>query len=389
MKNIVKVLVGNEHGGAAISSKAIIDNFIDEENFNVVFLCKSRFSKLFDSPKIENLSSFEPPILTSNHIVFKFLKTILFAIWCVYTMSLLILLIRKNKIKVIHTTNNHALLICLLCKLFIPNLYIISHWRCVGLASAKQYKFLLRKLDRIICISYSVKNSLPFDLLDKCIVIYDGVDVNEIYKSNIYNKSKLLTKLKVDSKNILLGTIGSYTPIKCHKLIIDCFVENKMNSDIKAVLIGSCPNIESEKYLKRLKKIVIQNKLQDQIHFIEDSELFPPKNYISDLDLFIGATWNNGLGEGFGLIYIESMAAKVPVLAIKVGAAGEIINDGINGFLINSNSPRELFDKVKSVDFEAINTIRESAYKTALDNFDISITMSKIKVLYEECLSFC
>lgn len=381
---IYKVLVGNEHGGAAMSSKAILDNFLGKDNFKVLFLCNNRFSKLFKNKNIINLNSFEPPIIGSSNFVLKSVQIIKFVIWTIITTFMLSMSIRKHKVKVIHTTNNHALLICLLCKVLNPKLYIISHWRCVGLGSSNQYHFLLRKINKVICISLVVKSSLPKDLQVKSIVIYNGVDVHSIFKENIENKSKLSHLLNLNEGNILLGTIGSFTPIKCHDLIINCLIENKLDSNIKVVLIGSCPNQDSVKYLKYLRNKVSNNDLKDQIYFLEDHNIYPPKNYIADLDLFIGATWNNGLGEGFGLIYVESMAAKVPVLAIDVGAAGEIIKDGISGYLISSNSPTELFNKINRIDFYKINETGNNAYDVALNKFDISHTLLKLKELYEE-----
>jgi glycosyltransferase involved in cell wall biosynthesis len=38
--------------------------------------------------------------------------------------------------------------------------------------------------------------------------------------------------------------------------------------------------------------------------------------------------------EGFGIVYLEGMAAGLPAIATSSGAAHEVISDGINGFLI-------------------------------------------------------
>lgn len=381
---IYKVLVGNEHGGAATSSKEIIDAFVDNDlNFKVVFLCENRFSKLFSSNNIKNLKSFEPPIIQSDNWFKKHIQRIKFLFWIILTTFLFVKFIKKNKIKNIHTTNNHALLVCLISKIIVPDIYIISHWRCVGLASSNQYFKLLEKIDKIIAISTEVKKSLPAAMQAKTSVIYDGVNVNEINVSNKLRSGELRSILGIGSDEFLIGTIGSFTSIKCHELIIDSMFELH-KSNIFAVLIGSCPNKESEKYLEYLMDKVSRNNLQNNVFFLHDQEVFPPKYYISDLDLFVGATWNEGRGEGFGLIYIEAMAAQLPLVAIKVGAAKEIIKAYKTGFLIEDNNSAKLA-KTLLMAFDnktLLNEFGEKGLERAFNKFDISITLEALKRIY-------
>lgn len=384
---IWKILVGNEHGGAAVSSAGIIDQFLDKENFKVLFLTKGDFAKQYPTSAVYNLKSEEPPIILSKNKAGKIIQYIKFVYWVVYTTILFLKVVKKKKIKTIHTTNNHALLICLLSKLLIPELYIISHWRCVGLASSAHYRFLLKKINKIIAISDAVKNSLPILLQEKVEVIYNGVPVDEISHMNNKNKGQLRNILKLNSSEFLIGTIGSFTAIKCHELIIDSLIVGSTNKDTYAVLMGSCPNKDSEKYLSYLKDKVLRFNLQSRVFFITDETILTPKYYLNDLDLFIGATWNQGLGEGFGLIYIEAMAASVPVLAIDVGAATEIINHHINGFLIQTNSPKELSNQLKLIkSISNIEELKKNAFIDAKSRFDISVTLSKIESIYNKII---
>ena len=43
--------------------------------------------------------------------------------------------------------------------------------------------------------------------------------------------------------------------------------------------------------------------------------------------------------EGFGMVMVEGMAAGLPVLATRAGAAPDVIRDGVNGFLAGPASP--------------------------------------------------
>ena len=50
--------------------------------------------------------------------------------------------------------------------------------------------------------------------------------------------------------------------------------------------------------------------------------------------------------EPFGLVIIEAMANKVPVIASDLGAPKEIITDGTNGYIVSPNQAQALADKV-------------------------------------------
>jgi glycosyltransferase involved in cell wall biosynthesis len=359
---IYKVLVGDEHGGVAMSSEEIVNFFVKErKDFKVVFLADKGFARQFNSTKISNLNSFAPPIITASNFFLQFVNIFKFIFWICYTLFKFLWFVKKNKVTHIHTTNNHALLICLLCKIFHPKMYIISHWRCVGLASASKYVFLLRKINKVISISEAVQESLPEVLQEKSVVIYDGVD-DEVF---------------------LIGTIGSYTTIKCHDLIIDT-IEKLNNPSIVAVLFGSTPNAVSEEYLTYLKDKVNAKNLQKNVIFVDSKMVGQPKTMISDLDLFIGATWNDGLGEGFGLIYVEAMAQKLPVVAINVGAAKEIVVDGQTGFLIKGNSSSLLQKEIeKSITSNQLKALGYKGYERALQMFSIDKTLKQVDALYE------
>ena len=53
------------------------------------------------------------------------------------------------------------------------------------------------------------------------------------------------------------------------------------------------------------------------------------------------------LYEGFGIVYLEGMAFGLPSIATTSGAAGEIIKDGENGFLISPNDPEALARRLR------------------------------------------
>ena len=53
--------------------------------------------------------------------------------------------------------------------------------------------------------------------------------------------------------------------------------------------------------------------------------------------------------EGFGIVYLEGMSFGLPAIGTTAGAAGEIISDGRDGFLIEPENAGELAQRLKSL----------------------------------------
>jgi glycosyltransferase involved in cell wall biosynthesis len=53
-------------------------------------------------------------------------------------------------------------------------------------------------------------------------------------------------------------------------------------------------------------------------------------------------------GEGFGRVIIEAFSANVPVVAYASGGIGELIEDGVTGYLVEPRTPEALAKKIRS-----------------------------------------
>lgn len=391
--NVLKVLTGNEHGGAAEASRLIIDGLMSDKNrlnYVVVFLCKGNFAREIHN-KYENnvniLNNSIPPIIGQGLYINKLFNSLLLMVWILKSFIQLWKFIQKN-IEIIHTTNNYALLVCCLYKLINKNIKLYSHWRCIGLTSTKKYKFLLPLVDKFICISNAVKESLPINLREKAIVIYDGVDINKIKKLGQINKGKLRKYLDISTETILFGTIGTFSNVKCHDLLIEACKElnEKKRIDFKCVLIGSCPNNYCVNYKKYLQNKVKKYNLSNKVVFLNDDSLdIKPNIMIVDFDFFVGCTWLNGLGEGFGLIYVEAMAHSLSNIAISVGAAKELIQHNKTGYLIPENNYIQLYNAINNhiLNRESAKELGQNGYNIAIQNYNVEKCINNIVSLYE------
>ena len=92
------------------------------------------------------------------------------------------------------------------------------------------------------------------------------------------------------------------------------------------------------------------------------------------------------LVESFGLAVVEAQACGVPVVATRVGGLPEIVVDGETGFLVTSEDPEALADKVNVLLSEPVlaRSMGRQGRDKVLAQFQIQQTASAYAELYRK-----
>lgn len=149
---------------------------------------------------------------------------------------------------------------------------------------------------------------------DKIAVIRNGITMPEIPGRR-------------DNKTFLAGSCGRLFPVKNFALFVEIAAQVKfLVPDIHFVLAGDGP-----------QKEMIERLCRD--HGL--TGIFSMPGHVSDMgrlyremDVFI----NTSFHEGLPMSVLEAMAHGVPVIAPRVGGFPEIVENGVDGFLINGHS---------------------------------------------------
>lgn len=92
-------------------------------------------------------------------------------------------------------------------------------------------------------------------------------------------------------------------------------------------------------------------------------------------------------GEGLPMAILEAMACGCIVIASDIASISIVIQDGVNGFLIEPKSPEQLIQKLRFIlemDESTKSRIRANARKTVESSFDLEKYIRNLEKIYEK-----
>lgn len=217
----------------------------------------------------------------------------------------------------------------------------------------------LLRANRIVAISKSVKDSVIryFKIdEDKISVIYNGINTKNYLPTN---KNEKKTYLKI----IYVG-----------RLIKEKGIQNTINrlSYLPKTIKFRFLIVGDGGYREELEDMVKQRGMEKNVFFLGERSDVP--ELLKKSDIFIHMPICE---EGFGITIIEAMAAGLICICNNRGAIPEIISNGKNGFIIDSENEEKLTQLIKDIYFKDIYfnlaEIRKnaiiSAGKFSIDNY--------------------
>ena len=120
----------------------------------------------------------------------------------------------------------------------------------------------------------------------------------------------------------ILMHLSNFRPVKRVTDAVEIFAQVRSKMPAKLVLIGDGPDRGAAEYLVRKKK------LQKDVTFLGKQDQVYTK--LASADLFLLPSQL----ESFGLAALEAMACEVPVIATNVGGVPEVVQHGVDGYLV-------------------------------------------------------
>ncbi len=185
-------------------------------------------------------------------------------------------------------------------------------------------KYVLSNSDIIIAISDYIGEYVGKYAGDKTkiIVAKPGIKI-EIINSNENLRDSLFLKDRVE-----LLTVGAFNIVKGTKHIVEA-IKYLQDLNIRLNIVG--PYDKQDSYYLEVIDIIEKNSLRDKIEiygFLDKQDL---SRLFSDCDIYALPS----LFEGYGIVIAEAISFGLPIVATRVGAVPELIENNVNGILVD------------------------------------------------------
>jgi len=378
---ILHIITRLEHGGPPIALLNLIER-LDKERFQCAIA--TGFTEDPQKDMIPHARRKKIAVFTVPHLVRDIAP-----VWDFLALYELIRLLREQKADIVHCHTSKAGFIGRLAAkmsgtrvtLYSPHGTILK-----GYFSPLKTRFFTALdrvaallTDRILCLSrMEVMEYLQAGIgsLRQYSVLHNGIDIAEMEKRRL-DSLQMRERLGLRQEDFICVTVGRLVPVKGYSFLIHAMGKlSQTVPNVKLLIAGDGSERES------LERQVLNLGLEDRVLFLGLREDIP--EILSCGDLFLLSSVN----EGFGLVLLEAMAFKLPIIATRVGGVPEVVEDGKTGLLIPSEDPEAFVSAVLRIyrNREWGRDLGLAGYERVKRNFDLAGIVQKLENLYVDLL---
>lgn len=161
-------------------------------------------------------------------------------------------------------------------------------------------------------------------------VIYNGVSVSDVGDRDIIRGVLHFT-------GKLIISVGRLVPWKGFEALIATFAQlRKKDPELALFIVGDGPGLD------KLEQNATEHGVTDNVIFAGAVNHEALLRYLKAADIFV----LNTAYEGFSHLLLETMAVGTPIVTTMVGGNPEIIDDGVNGYLVTPGDTDQLGKRI-------------------------------------------
>lgn len=233
-----------------------------------------------------------------------------------------------------------------------------------------------RAVGRFLFISKSVRDRTellgPLSPMDA--VVYNGVKVSPLTWPR-QRDDRFVRQFGWPADSVIVGITGQMTATKGHEDFLSAARLAATDLRLRFVIGGR----SLEPMATRLRERIGEYGLESRVGFAD--WLPSSQDFFIAVDVLVLASRHD---EGFGLVLAEAMERGAVVLATRSGGATEIVEDGVNGLLIDKQSPVEMADRILRL--AADPALRVRLARAGRERIEAHFDLARQAARFEEAL---
>jgi len=167
----------------------------------------------------------------------------------------------------------------------------------------------------------------------KITVVYNGIEAEQVGLKQV-----IRGLLKFKGKLVI--SVSRLVPWKGFDTLICVYAKlRKRFPDLALLIVGAGPDME------KLERLAGELGVSDSVIFTGNVERSVALRYMRAADVFV----LNTRYEGFSHLLLEASAVGVPIVTTKIGGNPELIEDNVNGFLVQPDDADALERRIEKL----------------------------------------
>ena len=234
-------------------------------------------------------------------------------------------------------------------------------------------KIATQIVERVILISNSIINDDFFNKIKNKIRIAQNFPSSKFY-------DEFRVKKRYSRRSMVVGYVGRFTRAKgVYNFALAIKYISKNLPELNTIFVGDYQNSEPPSLGL---KIIEMLKDYRNVTFTGQVGHQKVAEYLNKMRLLVLPSYSEGLPH----VILEAMACGTPVLATPVGAIPDIIKEGETGFLLKSNDPKHIAERIVELlnKPELLEKVSINAYNYVRENFSYKKTLERWKSIINE-----
>lgn len=293
-------------------------------------------------------------------------------------------LLRRHRIGLLHLNNSITRHQDWMLAARLAGVPCIVHERGLSDAYTARDRAYARRVDLIIPMSAWIRDHMIERGIDggNIRVIYDGLDPALVTVTT--PATAMREAWDVPPGAPVVGIVGNVRPWKGQETVVKAVVElAKRFPDLVCFFVGATTPAD-EPYLAGMKALIAAAGIERNVRFTGYQTDVP--NFINMMELLIHASVEP---EPFGMVVLEGMAQRKPVIGSRAGGPVEMIVEGETGFTFPPGDAPALAAQVSELltDPERRKRMGERGYERLSTQFTMARYMEHIHGTYRAILS--